>query len=360
LQANTCSSSLKCLILDNNVASNTRIEKSWSFRKIYRSFRSLNLFAAKPSSAVTEVKREEIIATRIYIFLFLLSLGVALLYVGPLSEETKTRVIKLPTSDIVNDLHAKNIPTLSCPCSTAAIRRSKFLSIIPHYHSICSSDYVIPSYYIDLYKKRDKISRRVSTHYRILAAFCQQTHRTIKSAQDVFGARDLVNVEAMTRSSFIIRTEALVLTFISQIPADYRRTLTFIMRSFGVNHLLTLFTTNWKLNYTDEDENYVIATSPYRFPSSNCTCATSFDCTEPVLDSIVSGCFPFDGFRLSKFQNVSMGELNDKLFVETWNNESNYTAYFEACHPLECRYTLPDRNDPLIMLTTVLGLYGGK
>jgi hypothetical protein len=350
------------ILLPNLVRSIRRRWKnqSCSICKIFRSFRSLNLFAAKSSSTVKQTERKEIIATRIYLFLFLLSLIMALLYAGPFNDHTKTLIKKLPTSDTVNDFYAKNISTLTCPCSTAAIPHSKFLSIIPQYHLICSSDYVKPSYYINLFKKRDKISRRLSTHYRILATFCQQAHRIIKSAQDVFGAHELISVETMTHSSFTIQTEALVSTFISQISSDYRRTLTFIMRSFSVNHLLNVFTSNWKLDYTDEDKNYIIATYPNSLFRSNCTCAISSDCTEEILENIVSGCFPFDGFRLSKFENATMGEWNDKLFIETWNNKSNYTAYFQTCHPLECRYTIPDRNNPVIMLTTILGLYGGE
>ncbi len=55
-----------------------------------------------------------------------------------------------------------------------------------------------------------------------------------------------------------------------------------------------------------------------------------------------------------------MSELINALFVETWQNQSNYTAYFEICHPFECRYTVRDRNNLLFILTTILGLYGGK
>jgi len=348
------------LILDNPVESLTQTKNPCWLSKVYQSFRSLNLFPTKISSTDNQMKRDEIIATRIYLILFLLCLIAALLFAGPFSEETKTKIIKLPSSDTVNDLHTKNISSLSCLCSTAAVPHSKILSIIPHYYSICSSDYVTPSYWTDLFQKGDKVSIQLSTHFYVLATLCQTAYRTIKSAQDVFSSQELISVETMTRSSFLIQTEALVSTFISQIPADYRRTLTFIIRSFGVNQLFNVFTSNWKLDFTDEDEQYIITTYPRRFSSSNCTCATSFDCTEQVTNDIVSGCFPFDGFRLSKFENISISQLNDQLFIETWRNESNYTDYFETCHPLECRYTLPDQNNIGFMLTIILGLYGGK
>ncbi|UJR20154.1 hypothetical protein I4U23_023286 [Adineta vaga] len=344
---------------DNASQSPVATENSNLFYRIYKTIRSLNLFSTDTSSRNHQMRHQEIIATRIYIILFLLSLIVAVLYAGPFSEETKTTIIKLPTVDIVNNLRHRNISTLSCPCSTAAVQHSKFLSTNPHYHSMCSSMYTTPSYWIELATKGDKISTALSAHYRVLASFCQIANRTIGTAQDVFGSQELITIEPMIHSSFIIQTDALLSTFISQISADYRRTLTFIIRSFGVNQLFNVFTSNWKLNFTDENEQHIIKTYPRRFSSSNCTCATSFDCIEPVIEGIVSGCFPYDGFRLSTYENLSLGQLNDQLFVTNWQNKSNYTAYFDTCHPLECQYTLPDKNNPIYMFTTILGLYGG-
>ncbi|CAF1564746.1 unnamed protein product [Adineta ricciae] len=324
--------------------------------EVCQSMCSLNLFSTKTSSN----GHQEVIATRIYIVLFSLSLFVAFLYAGPFSDEIKTILIRLPTADIVNNLYRKNISTLSCPCSTAAVRHSEFLSIIPQYHSMCSSIYVTPSYWIDLTQRADKMSTTLSAHYRILASLCQLANQTIRSAQDVFNNQELITIEPMTYASFHAQTDALLSTFVAQIPANYRRTLNFIIRSFAVNQLFNVFTSNWKLNYSYEAEQHIIKTYPRRFSSSNCSCATSFDCIESVADGIVSGCFPYDGFRLSKFENLSFAEINDRLFVTTWQNESNYTAYFDRCRPLECQYMLPDRNNPSHMFMTILALYGGK
>ncbi|CAF1006039.1 unnamed protein product [Rotaria sordida] len=319
---------------------------------------SSNLFVSEPPSTEKRFLDQEINATRIYIFLFILCLIAALIYSGPLSEEMES-IKKSATIDIVNELHQKNISSLSCPCSNAAIPYSNFLSIKPEYHSICSSEYVSPSYIINLLENNDTISLPLSAHYRILSSLCYISHRLIENAKHVFGTRELVTVETLTRSTFDIQTEALISAFISKTSADYRRTLSFIVNSFSVNQLLHLFRSNWQVNFTDENENYIMKTFPRHFSSSNCSCAISSNCSEPLIDDIVIGCFPYDGFRLSKFKNFSLGTLNNQLFVEIWTNKSNYTNYFQTCKPLECQYTLPDKNNPLFMLTTLLGLYGG-
>jgi len=52
------------------------------------------------------------------------------------------------------------------------------------------------------------------------------------------------------------------------------------MNSFSVNQLLNLFTKNWKIDFTNQTEKYLIKTSPLRFPRSNCTYAISSDCNQ--------------------------------------------------------------------------------
>ncbi|CAF4038054.1 unnamed protein product [Rotaria sp. Silwood2] len=314
---------------------------------------------SEPPSTEKRLQNQEIKATRIYIFLFILCLIAALLYSGPFSEERESIKIKFPTIDIVNDLHQNNISSLSCPCSKAAIPYSNFLLIRPKYHSICSSEYISPSYSMNLLKNNDNISLALSSHYRLLSSLCHSSYHFIENATNIFDTRELVTVETLTRSSFDIQTKSLLSTFISKIPADYRRTLSFIVNSFSVNQLLHLFTSNWQVDFTDENENNVIKTFPRRFSSSNCSCAISSNCSEQLTDDILIGCFPYDGFRLSKFENFSLGKLSDQLFVDIWINKTNYTNYFETCRPLECQYTLPNKNNLIIMLTTLLGLYGG-
>ncbi|CAF1043600.1 unnamed protein product [Rotaria sp. Silwood1] len=326
---------------------------------VFTKLLSLNLFVSDPPSTEKQFLDQEVNATRIYIFLFMLCLIGALIYSGPFSEERESFNEKYPTIDIFNDFHQKNISSLSCPCSKAAIPYSNFLSITPKYHSICSSKYISPTYSMNILKNNDSVSLALSTHYRLLSSLCRSSRHFINNATDVFGTRELVTVETLTRSSFDIQTKALLSTFVSKISADYRRTLSFIVNSFSVNQLLHLFRSNWQVDFTDENEKNVIKTFPRRFSSSNCSCAISSNCNEQLKDDIVIGCFPYDGFRLSKFENFSLGKLNDQLFVEIWTNTTNYTNYFQTCKPSECQYTLSDKNNPLTMLTTVLGLYGG-
>ncbi len=335
-------------------------EKNHYFGNMYQRFLSLNFFVRNPPSTEKQLENQEKYATRIYILLFLLSMFVAFFYYGPFNEETKLIKLENPSIDLVNNLHTKSLSSLSCPCSKVAIPYSKFLSIESEFNSICSSEFVSPLYRLNLLEKNDSISLALVTHYRMLSSLCNLSNQFIKNAEKVFYNRELITVETLTNSTFEIKIKSFIFNFIRQTKSDYRRIFSFIINSFRVNQLLNLFTKNWKIDFTNENENYLIKTIPHRFSSSNCTCAIQSNCSEPLIDNIRIGCLPYDGFRLSKLNNISYGILNHHLFVEKWINYTNYTNYFQTCQPLECQYILPDRNNPILMLTTLLGLYGGE
>ncbi|UJR06575.1 hypothetical protein I4U23_010859 [Adineta vaga] len=63
--------------------------------------------------------------------------------------------------------------------------------------------------------------------------------------------------------------------------------------------------------------------------------------------------------RFIPVSNTTIGRLIDELFIESWQNTSNYSSYYSICAPSTCRYTYIERNSVLYILTTFLGLYGG-
>ena len=92
------------------------------------------------------------------------------------------------------------------------------------------------------------------------------------------------------------------------------------------------------------------------FYNSTCltTLSTLLDSSytlEPLNQSIVT--------RFSPILSTTVGTLIDELFIETWENTSNYSAYFSLCAPSTCRYTYVERHSALYTLTTIVGSYGG-
>ena len=310
--------------------------------RISEKVQTLNIFAN-----VSE--QGSIVATRIYIFSFILIMSMAFLYYGPLNPEIKTTIHKNPSIDLFEKLHSKNLTHFSCPCSKVSIPYSKILSIERLIHPVCSRNQDV-----------DIQSLENITHHRMLSSYCALSKEYVDNWIEVFEHREMITIEILTNHSVEIQIDSLMKKFLHQIKTEYRRRISFVFKSFHVNQLLHLFLTNWKIDFTNETENYLIQTIAQRFSSDNCTCAITSKCHEKVNDDIEIGCFPYDSFRLSKHENDSFGLLNHRLFVERWMNQSSYENYFNECQSLKCEYTEFDRNNPELMFTNLLELYGSN
>jgi len=63
--------------------------------------------------------------------------------------------------------------------------------------------------------------------------------------------------------------------------------------------------------------------------------------------------------RFTPISTISISALIDQLFIEIWQNSSNYSNYYSACAPMKCQYTYNKRNNLIYIIASLLGLYGG-
>lgn len=267
----------------------------------------------------------------------------AFLYYGPLTRETKTISHPKPSLDLFEDLHSKNLPALSCPCSKVSTEYSSILSLQPLISPICSN-------------QTSSSSLESITHHRILSTLCSLSNEYLHNELEDFQEKQLISIETMKKNSFEMQIDGLMKNFIRRITSEYRRRIIFVMNSFHVNQILNLFLRNWNVRFNDDR----VQTFPQRFQSTNCSCAISSKCHEDFDNEIQIGCFPFDGFRYSNSGNISLELWNNRLFVERWINRSFYENYFNQCRPSYCQYKQFDRNNPQMLLTNLLEFYGGK
>jgi hypothetical protein len=82
----------------------------------------------------------------------------------------------------------------------------------------------------------------------------------------------------------------------------------------------------------------------------------SFDQHNPVSFNTIA----LNASRPSQYNMTTpMNVLMRKMMTETWSKYVNYSAYYEQCHPVECKYTYIVKNDTIYMITTITGLIGG-
>lgn len=84
---------------------------------------------------------EGIYATRIYIFFFLISMIVLMIF-SSINEHTSTVTVHQPTLSQFEAMHLQHAATLSCPCENTSATYSSLITIYPRYHQVCSSIFI--------------------------------------------------------------------------------------------------------------------------------------------------------------------------------------------------------------------------
>lgn len=102
-----------------------------------RRVRQTNLFrdATTTNGADPRILRDQLLATRIYLPLLLISFLVLVLFTS-MSQTAVSVTVSRPSLTIYQQLQVDYPNTLSCPCQQIAINYGDFLSIIPSYHQV--------------------------------------------------------------------------------------------------------------------------------------------------------------------------------------------------------------------------------
>ncbi|CAF1269244.1 unnamed protein product [Adineta ricciae] len=378
--------------------------------------RQLNLYRKKlnnePSDVILIHRQQK--ATRFYLIIFCLSMIIILVFIS-FSTQVHSETVSSPRESTFELLKIQYSSTISCPCSQVAIPYSQFLFVnVSAYHQICSS-YFISSTFLKRIWGTDTVgdyilyldAKVLSAQLRTLSSLCTLAKNAIDQKIDIFYSQRLITIEPFTRLSFQTQVNSMIENFISQSPVDFRQTLSHIIGVLRTNQLQNTFLTNWALTKSNAANDSMLSTRSRAYNESGqmCSCATSSTCTRSTfqtgliinktVDGIVMGCLPIYGLRFSslrcfynstclksltdfigitdvlkplndsietRFNPIplsSIGTLIDELFIEIWKNSSNYSSYYSTCAPLACRYSYTERNSPLYMITTILGLYGG-
>ncbi|UJR18745.1 hypothetical protein I4U23_005651 [Adineta vaga] len=357
------------------------------------------------------LSQKQRLATRIYIILFLFSIGIILIYVL-FTFQINLITINSPSLSKFIELQSKYSSTLTCPCSNIAILYLEFVSIQPlTYHQICSSHFISLDFITTLWGTEEPVEfalnydRKVlSSLFRILSSLCLLTKNQIEQNLKIFSTKQLITLKTLTYDSFQIQINSIIDNFIYQLLKDFQWIHHYIIDMFHANQLVHKFSLNWNSFQSNAQMSYVLRTVPVWFNESNqsCLCTTlSSRCFRSQLTSynkttqipgLNFGCLPIDSLRQSTFEcfynstclnqlmnfynisnvlnqsvlsrfnsisTVTIGQLIDELFIETWQNSSNYSSYYLSCSPSSCQYSYVTRNNILYMITTFLGLYGG-
>ncbi|CAF3667000.1 unnamed protein product [Adineta steineri] len=254
-------------------------------------------------------------------------------------------------------------------------------------------------------------------HFQLLSTLCSIANQTIEDNLESFYQTTFVTNQVLSLSSFQTQVNLIVEQFKTNLPESYQRTLQLIQMNSEINQFIV--PANSKFEYiTDEygAELYQLKSAvnlySYRIIcnlNTDCSCVSSsngdcilqtmiaktaktfnipgmFQTWFPLQSVLISTleCFYNDTYfaeiirlidrRISSnnFSTLQLSLLSsndsqydqinvlaNKLFVQSWNNESSYQSYFNQCHPLTCQYSYQSRFNIIYVITTIVGLLGG-
>jgi hypothetical protein len=372
----------------------------------------LNVFDSESNDI--ETTHRERIASRLYLFIFSISIYIITIYIVYLNITVNTSISN-PSEDKYNELSISYSDTLDCPCKKISIEYKYFVEIHTRFHSICPSDFTSRkwldylSFGISLhyYDRRD-IRVRGNAYFSFLSALCQISETTINNAIDQFLHDTFISTRLIPESEFQIQIDNIISQFQNVTLAKFSRSLKLIRGVMDGNAFVSSYSLNWEWW---DDLNRIFYALPTRpiIMNDGCSCGTRSDCMDPggVYDKLRNGLqiFPMPGWNIgcsvvdtvlhstfeclynqscinsllfhfngssrinisainssieSRFKrNTRIQNIANQLFVEEWKINSNYSSFYNQCSPISCSYK-NERDDYLIYtVSKILGLYGG-
>ncbi|CAF3929747.1 unnamed protein product [Rotaria sp. Silwood1] len=258
----------------------------------------------------------------------------------------------------------------------------------------------------------------ISAHAQLLRSFCTNAQQASSYAAVNTLASSLVSAKAMPSSLVAVQVNIQTETLKSTSQAQLSGGINAFRLVASSTHEMSGLGTNFFL-YIPSNESSTASSSINVYQRDNnstpCYCLTIDKCAMPAalystrqmptfgfynlgnfanqsipITGIQVGCFPIDGLLASTLEcyynrscleliisnstsfspllstlssrfprNATVEMLVDEVMVEDWSINTSFAAYYAECAPNTCTYSYNQRNDFLIIFTTILALIGG-
>ena len=366
-------------------------------------FLQLNLFKSGIENEQTVLNERR--STRLYLFLFILSLTILTFYYT-VTPFTETVTLESP-SFVKYSIFARKAP-LQCPCSKVAIKYEKFLQLKPSYHEVCQSDFLSNDWIHHLsllYEQSWDNSipsdfRRIALfQFETLRSLCELVQEILTSGIQSFHQTDFVQSQLVEETLFQVQINSFVSEFINSSPKMFLRTLHFIQNITAQSLLMAGASITSVLPCDERIFFFDGRTVPfpgnvYAFLNNfTCICSssTATNCmgtatfrnetvagfqtgcyminallkstltilyNQPMIDILTNSSEDFKKLNSSS-SNETVETLLSQMLVDHWSNSTSYEEYFTECAPDICQYIISQRYDIFHIITLMIGLFGG-
>ena len=374
--------------------------------KIRDWFKKLNVFDDTNSAVSIE---QQYPATRVYLLLLAILLFILVLYTS-LTYYISTIVITSPSLEQYQYLqHRYGLDAVSCPCSQLSVTHSSFIKLECNFHPVCTSHFISDLYLQELFQIYNDLDTTyavsnaftlqgtIFSHFQALFSLCNLAKDAVNDAQQQYLTSSIASAYMIDFHLFDKEINASLINFQSTLSNSFLISLQMIRGIMQGNGLISGYSTNW-YPITHSIISYAtVYFKPQYYGSDKCNCATSSACIQsstPFIQGYVVGCTPLESLLRSTIEclyeqscvdllstylnmylsdsptplnksktrfssNDTVDSIVQQTFIETCSSNVSYNQFFAQCQPHSCSVTLFESNSFILIVTTILGLYGG-
>ncbi|CAF4935813.1 unnamed protein product [Rotaria sp. Silwood1] len=348
---------------------------------------------------ITMIKRlfdcntEQRIINRLHFVFLLLILWLVFIFFAFKPKSVTVQIIK-PSLSNYKDFLKDHSYSLQCPCSQVSIPYETFLNIEPHFHDLCSSQFILDEWIHYIYGEGHLSYRFSSDDYRYsapgqflsLSSLCKLSQEKVNHTLSQFLKSYFINAQLLSENILIEKIEIILNRLQSTASNSFLNNFNLVREIIGSNMIMSGWITNWE--YVPEStfsDGLLVHTAPVSY--GECNCGLSFKCTQSS-GGMMSGCYPLESILQTKLycfydQNCidsngnftrlnistlkkSQFDLNstvqlilNNLMIEEYKSDLSYENYFNQCRPLSCSYSYIKTHDVTETVISLISLYGG-
>ena len=337
-----------------------------------------------------------------------------------LEKDAVTKTQLSPTISQYNTLLLASPSGLTCPCEHASIGYREFTTLNVTYHQVCSSEFISEEWIDFLFGDvkwhrfpRKDMRIRAGAYFRLLSILCQLGQETVTKSVDEFLSRKFFTSEVTSENQLFVQMNQMIQQLQTSISQEFSSTIQLVGDFAQANTFVSSYNLNWNHRLLELTANLQLTPMPVLL-NGLCSCAFRSDCSEAAMimssssdidDFVVSGwkiscsvletllqssleCFftqdCLDLFLIhynlivtnSKYYQHSLIAMNqfvysrfnisipiryivNELFIEEWHSQLSYDNYYQQCKPSQCSYKVDEKRHIIMVVTRLLGLYGG-
>ena len=409
---------IKLVIWRTHRTSPTEEPSSW-LQKLKRALRDFNCFKSAMYDEPHDIYRQRW-STRVYILFLSVTLTIILLHIKLNVQVMQITVTKPSFSDVSNLQKQAFSLSLQCPCSYMSASMKHFVKFNPTYHEVCWNKHnflVLYEWLIGHFGSTFTTNdfRQAGPIFKVLKSFCELSEITVSNAIHEFNATQLVTENLLTLELFTSRMNSSVTYLISGTSNRFFDMIMLIKETIRANQFAIPFAVNYQLvvrnNTGHVRVNLMINDQSLDVRNQSCSSFINQECKQQyyidvyppncmnqgqrlTVDGFYVSFYPVESLLLSQLQclyntsfmhilgktgcmtdynknfealsqpsrfpiNVTFLSLVNQLFIESWEPEFNYAAYFEQCQPQTCSYTVIEKPSLTSKITAMICLFGG-